>query len=77
MSGRTVSLDISSIAVSVCFLPQYSYMKKFVPAREIFVCITLSSNKGSGEPTQVHRLARVLGARIHKIRMQIKTQTKF
>ena len=71
--GTDSFLDLSSIALSVCFLAQSSYMKNFVPAHSILVLIALLSNKGSGEAAQMHTLA----SRIHKIRMQIKTQTKF
>ena len=35
------------------------------------------SNKGSGEPLQMHRLARSITGHIHNIWMQMKIQTKF
>ena len=40
--------------------------KKKNSAREILVLAALSSNKGSGESTQMRRLARAFAARIQK-----------
>ena len=39
------------------------------------ILITLLSNEGSGEPAQIHRLARALAANILEVLMSMKTQT--
>ena len=38
-------------------------------ALEVLVLIALSSNEGSGESVHMHRLARSIAARIHKLWM--------
>ena len=53
------------------------FMKDSIePAHEILVLITLSSNKGSGEPTQMDSFSKAFVARIHKVWMLMKTQAK-
>ena len=48
---------------------------KYGQAHNILVLIASSSNKGSSKYVHVHRLARAFAAHIHKVWMQMKTQS--
>ena len=54
----------------------FDFALVYEPGQDMFVDIALSSNEVSGKSAHMRRLAREFAARIYKVWMQMKAQSK-